>query len=299
MGKRNKKNRSMINVFSDGEEENLPTESNPTESDPIESDPIEEKKIHYNPFQLLDSASDKEEEFTQVKKKHKPPKVEPTVTSIKTEPKVEPKVEPIKTEPKVEPIKTEPKVEPIKTEPKVEPIKTESNVTPIKTEPKVEPKVEPIKTEPKKILKNCIYNKAIQSVKFKNYDLGIKFYIQSIETEKNPKAAYNLGILYEDLDDDTSAEKYYKIAYEMGHQNACYNLAILLMENKKYEEAVKYFKISIRNGEFDIIDSFIECLCLMNKTEEAFELLEKYTKYLNMNEEIKKLFAKSVRLPFN
>jgi hypothetical protein len=71
------------------------------------------------------------------------------------------------------------------------------------------------------------------------------------------------------------------------------------MENKKYEEAVKYFKISIRNGEFDIIDSFIECLCLMNKTEEAFELLEKYTKYLNMNEEIKKLFAKSVRLPFN
>ena len=278
MGKRNKKNRSMVNVFSDDEDIPSNNHSNNNTDKVNESDIVEEKKKNYNPFQLLNSDSEKDEnleEFIQVKKKEKPLK----------QYKVETKVEPIKTETKVEPIKTETKVEPIKTETKVEPIKTETKVEPIKTETNV--------------LKNSLYNKANQSAKFKNYDLAIKFYKESTEKEKNPKSAYNLALLYEDFDNNDDAITYYKIACEMNHHNAYCNLAILLMEEEKYTESIQYFIKSIRNGEFDIIETYIECLSLMDKKEEAFELLEKYKNYVNMNKEIKELFAKCVKLPTN
>ena len=259
MGKRNKKNRSMVNVFSD-DEDILNNGTNQVNEPNNETNPAEENKKHYNPFQLLDSDSDKEEnleEFTQVKKKEKTfkqNKVEPKVETAKFEPKVEPKVETAK--------------------------------------------VETAKVE-HKILKNSLYNKANQSAKFKNYDLAIKFYKESIEKEQNPKSAYNLALLYEDLENNNDATTYYKIACNMNHHNAHCNLAILLMEEKKYLEAIPYFVKSIRNGEFDIIETYIECLSLIDKKEEAFELLEKYKNYVDMNKEIKELFAKCVKLPTN
>jgi tetratricopeptide (TPR) repeat protein len=243
MGKRNKKNRSMVNVFSDDEavpDNQNETQNNTQNNTQNETQNNTQNRKNFNPFQLLDSSSEKEEndtegEFIQVKRKEKP----------------------------------------IKESIKVDPIKVDS------------------------IKKHSLYNKANQSAKLKNYDLAIKFYKESIETEKNPKAAYNLALLYDDLEQEDNVEIYYKIASEMGSNNANCNLAILLVEQKKYTESIPYFIKSIRNGEFDIIETYIECLSLMEKREDAFELLEKYKNYVNMNEEIKELFAKSVRLPFD
>lgn len=150
-----------------------------------------------------------------------------------------------------------------------------------------------------KNLKNSLYNKANNHVRNKKYDLAIEYYIQSIKIENNSNAAYNLALLYEELLQVDNAEKYYKIASDMGNHDALYNYALLLMENKKYKESIEYFKKVIRNGEFDIIETYIECLCLIDERDNAYELLEKYKKYINSDDEIKKLFAISVRLPYD
>jgi len=245
MGKRNKKNRQMVNVFSDDEDiSNSKTQQEPDSAH--ENNQQEEKKKKINPFQLLESTSDKEvddDEFIQIKKKEKYSK----------------------------PTESKP---------------TESKPTEIQTN-----KSELI------ISKNTLYSKAIQMEKSKNYDLAIQFYQESVEIEKNPKAAHNLALLYEDFKKYNDAMTYYKIACDMNHHYSYCNLAILLMEQKFYKEAEPYFIRSIRNGDFDIIESYIEYLSLTNKREEAFQLLEKYKNYTNMDKEIKELFAKCVKLP--
>jgi len=255
MGKRNKKNRQMVNVFSDDEDiSNSKTQQEPDSAH--ENNQQEEKKKKINPFQLLESTSDKEvddDEFIQIKKKEKYSK--PT-ESKPTESK---------------PTESKP---------------TESKPTEIQTN-----KSELI------ISKNTLYSKAIQMEKSKNYDMAIQFYQESVEIEKNPKAAHNLALLYEDFKKYNDAMTYYKIACDMNHHYSYCNLAILLMEQKFYKEAEPYFIRSIRNGDFDIIESYIEYLSLTNKREEAFQLLEKYKNYTNMDKEIKELFAKCVKLP--
>jgi tetratricopeptide (TPR) repeat protein len=171
----------------------------------------------------------------------------------------------------------------------------------IKQQPKINKNITNVINQ---INEKTIFSKALELDKNEDYLNAIKYYKESIENDNDDKikikSIFNLALIYENiLNDKTNAEYYYRMATDMDYNDAYCNLALLLMENKKFSDSVYFFKKAIKGGDFDIIESFIECLCLMNNNKEAYELLEKYKKFVNTNKEIKKLFAKSVSLPFD
>ncbi len=145
------------------------------------------------------------------------------------------------------------------------------------------------------------FSRGLESKKNENYVDAKDFYKKSIELDNGDlriKSAYNLAILYSDIfDDNVNAKYYYEIAYKMNHSGATSNLGLLLMRTKEYKESLCILRKAVRFGKFHLIPNFIECLCLLGRNDEAFELLEKYKKYIDMDDEIKNLFALSVKLP--
>ena len=86
----------------------------------------------------------------------------------------------------------------------------------------------------------------------KNYDEAVKYFIQSIEKDKNLPYPYNgLGNLYSAIKKYDEAKKYYKLSIEKD-ENFSYpynGLGILYSALKKYDEAEKYYKLSIDKDE--------------------------------------------------
>ena len=62
------------------------------------------------------------------------------------------------------------------------------------------------------------------------------------EFPNNADYLNKLGVLYDNLDNYSEAEKYYLKAIERGNYNAISNLAYVYYEKEDYEKAIKYYK---------------------------------------------------------
>ena len=62
------------------------------------------------------------------------------------------------------------------------------------------------------------------------------------EFPNNADYLNKLGVLYDNLDNYSEAEKYYLKAMERGNYNAISNLAYVYYEKEDYEKAIKYYK---------------------------------------------------------
>ena len=62
------------------------------------------------------------------------------------------------------------------------------------------------------------------------------------EFPNNADYLNKLGVLYDNLDNYSEAEKYYLKAIERGNYNAISNLAYVYYEKEEYEKAIKYYK---------------------------------------------------------
>ena len=82
-------------------------------------------------------------------------------------------------------------------------------------------------------------------------DMAVK-YLKSAVDNGYYNAAFDLGLIYGQLDDKENAEKYLLVSLEKAKNNgALYHLGLLYYEQGKKDMAVKYFKQASANGDKD------------------------------------------------
>lgn len=147
------------------------------------------------------------------------------------------------------------------------------------------------------------YEKGEKLYQEKKYDEALKWLLKSYELEKDASVANNIGITYEDIENNVKAVEWYKLAYtlgsnggaynlallyeeklddipnaismykksdEMGHKIAAYNLALLYKNTQKdYDKSIEWYKVSIRKGNI----SAIKNLGNLYRTEKKDNLL--------------------------
>ena len=74
---------------------------------------------------------------------------------------------------------------------------------------------------------------------------------------------------------------------------------MLYWEQNKFEESIEYFQMAIRMNNFDLIYYYIDTLHNLSMNKKAYDLLEKYNKFKDSDDDIKELFTKTVDLEYD
>ena len=131
---------------------------------------------------------------------------------------------------------------------------------------------------------------------YNNVEEAIKFYLESINNDDYKHkglSAHNLGVIYKEKNgDNTSAEKYYKIASEHGCNGSNCNIGLIYYNNSDYVNAAKYLKKYMENGGCDMFFQYAYCCNELNNYVEGLHYLTYHLMLKNADKDEKRLFKK-------
>lgn len=82
-----------------------------------------------------------------------------------------------------------------------------------------------------------------------NYENAKTYFLVAIEKYNNVDAMNALGVLFERMNDDNSAEKYFLMAHEKGNVDAICNMGHYHKKRNNIPEAIKYYSLYVDNFE--------------------------------------------------
>ncbi|MEG1590948.1 tetratricopeptide repeat protein [Chryseobacterium sp.] len=116
-----------------------------------------------------------------------------------------------------------------------------------------------------------ILNEALKELENKNHKVALDL-VNSLENEEDGIKFNFLGMISEDEEKNSEAEKYYLLAIKKGEKGALLNLANIYHSQKKYNEAEKYYLLAIEDEQITALCN----LAILYYDQKKYKQAEKY-----------------------